>query len=191
MRHNPSEHFLRTALLSLFVLSILILKIYAMKSTKGKQSKGWRRGRILRHALERMTAPSAEGAKGDFASAEAGFRACGHDQRTELVWRLCARPLETFAPCGGDSLKVAAALSAAVTTTYLQEIAPNLQAEPSLKSPRPPNASRSSGERGLPQNLLIGLCCSQRWQVAAALSAAVTTAYSQENVPNSQAEPST
>ena len=88
-------------------------------------------GRILRHALECMTAPSAEGAKGDFASAEAGFRACGHDQRTEPVWRLCARPLETFAPCGGDSLKVAAALSAAVTTIYLQEIAPNLQAEPS------------------------------------------------------------
>ena len=68
-----------------------------MKSTKGKQSKGWRRGRILSHALERMTAPSAEGAKGDFASAEAGFRACGHDRRTEPVWRLCARPLETFA----------------------------------------------------------------------------------------------
>ena len=39
----------------------------------------------------------AEGAKGDFASAEARFRACGHDQRTEPVWRLCARPLETFA----------------------------------------------------------------------------------------------
>ena len=31
------------------------------------------------------------------ASADAGFRACGHDQRTEPVWRLCARPLETFA----------------------------------------------------------------------------------------------
>ena len=88
-------------------------------------------GRILRHALERMTAPSAEGAKGDFASAKAGFRACGHDQRTEPVWRLCARPLETFAPCGDDSLKVAAALSATVTTIYLQEIALNSQAEPS------------------------------------------------------------
>ena len=51
-----------------------------------------------------MTAPAAEGAKGprlrtwqDFASAEVGFRACGHDQRTEPVWRLCDRPLETFA----------------------------------------------------------------------------------------------
>ncbi len=139
-----------------------------MKSTKGKQSKGWRRGRVLRHALECMTAPSAEGAKEDFASAEAGFRACGHDQRTEPVWRLCARPLETFAPCGDYSLKVAAALSAAVTIIYLQEIALNFQAEPSLKSQRPPNASRSSGERGLggeallsekrplPQNLLAG-----------------------------------
>ena len=86
---------------------------------------------------------------------QGGFRACGHDQRTEPVWRLCARPLETFAPCGGDSLKVAAALSAAVTTIYLQEIARNLQAEPSLKSPRPPNASRSSGERGLGGEALL------------------------------------
>ena len=32
------------------------------------------------------------------ASADAeGFRLCGHDQRTEPVWRLCDRPLETFA----------------------------------------------------------------------------------------------
>ena len=44
-----------------------------------------------------MTAPSAEEAKGDFASGEAEFRACGHDQRTEPVWRLCERPLATFA----------------------------------------------------------------------------------------------
>ena len=36
---------------------------------------------------EPLTAPSAE----------ARFRACGHDQRTEPVWRLCDRPLETFA----------------------------------------------------------------------------------------------
>ena len=52
---------------------------------------------ILSHALRRITIPSLEGAKGNFASAEAGFRACGHDQRTEPVWRLCDRPLETFA----------------------------------------------------------------------------------------------
>ena len=43
-----------------------------------------------------MTAPSAEGTKRG-ASVEARFRACGHDQRTEPVWRLCDRPLETFA----------------------------------------------------------------------------------------------
>ena len=43
---------------------------------------------------------------GDFASAEA-------------TKGLCDRPLETFAPCGGDSWQVAAALSAAVTTTKL------------------------------------------------------------------------
>ena len=36
---------------------------------------------------EPLTAPSAA----------ARFRACGHDQRTEPVWRLCDRPLETFA----------------------------------------------------------------------------------------------
>ena len=41
----------------------------------------------------RMTAPAAE----------VGFRACGHDQRTEPVWRLCDRPLETSAPCGDNS----------------------------------------------------------------------------------------
>ena len=64
----------------------------------------------------RLTAPSAEGAKGA-ASADAGFRLCGGDQRTEPVWRLCNRPLETFAPCGGNRWQVAAALSAAVTTT--------------------------------------------------------------------------
>ena len=60
---------------------------------------------------QRMTAPSAEGAKGDSASAEAAKG-------------LCDRPLETFAPCGGDSWQVAAALSAAVTTTKLQGTAP-------------------------------------------------------------------
>ncbi len=122
---------------------------------KRKTIEGVEEGAYPQSCAMRMTAPSAEGAKGDFASAEAGFRACGHDQRTEPVWRLCARPLEIFAPCGGDSLKVAAALSAAVTTIYLQEIASNLQAEPSLKSPRPPNASRSSGERSLGGEALL------------------------------------
>ena len=122
---------------------------------KRKTIEGVEEGAHPQSCAMRMTAPSAEGAKGDFASAEAGFRACGHDQRTEPVWRLCARPLETFAPCGGDSLKVAAALSAAVTTTYSQGNAPNLQAEPSLKRPHPPNASRSSGERGLGGEALL------------------------------------
>ncbi len=44
---------------------------------------------------------------------------------------------------------VAAALSAAVTTTKPQETAPNSQAKPTKKKARPPNASCSSGERGL------------------------------------------
>ena len=79
----------------------------------------------------------------DFASAEA-------------TKGLCDRPLETFAPCGGDSWKVAAALSAAVTTTQQQETAPNSQAEPSQKkrTTRTPAALRERGvwgERGFSQ----------------------------------------
>ena len=45
----------------------------------------------------RMTVPSAEEAEGGHVCGRGGFRACGHDQRTEPVWRLCDRPLETFA----------------------------------------------------------------------------------------------
>ena len=45
--------------------------------------------------------------------------------------------------------QVAAALSAAVTTTKQQEYAPNSQAEPSKQKRLKPSASRSSGERGL------------------------------------------
>ena len=99
----------------------------------------------------RLTAPSAEGAE------------------KEPVWRLCNRPLKTFAQSplqlmAAQRWQVAAALSAAVTTTNQQETAPNLQAEPSQKKRPTPNASRSSGEgvwgeallsekRPLPQNL--------------------------------------
>ena len=83
----------------------------------------------------RMTAPSAEGAKGDSASAEAAKG-------------LCDRPLETFAPCGGDSWQVTAALSAAVTTTKPIRDCPHSQAEPTMQKRTPPNASRSSGEGG-------------------------------------------
>ena len=68
------------------------------------------------------------------------------------------------------------------------------------EEPYPLNASRSSGEgvwgRGaslreapLPQNL-PNLYDTQRWQVAAALSAAVTTTKQQETASNLQAEPS-
>ena len=83
-------------------------------------------------------------------SAEAGFRACGHDQRTEPVWRLCDRPLETFAPAGTIVGRVAAALSAAVTTTTPQETAPHLQAEPTKKKParQTPAALRERGSGG-------------------------------------------
>ncbi len=83
-----------------------------------------REGEYPQSCAMRMTAPSAD----------AGFRACGYDQRTEPVWRLCDRPLEAFARsrfklCGGQRWQVAAALSAAVTTTQQQETAPNSQGQ--------------------------------------------------------------
>ena len=49
----------------------------------------------------------------------------------------------------------AAALSAAATSTKPQETAPNAQAEPSQKKSTPPNANRSSGERGLGGEALL------------------------------------
>ena len=59
-----------------------------------------------------------------FCGRSQGSRLCGGDQRTEPVWRLCDHPLETFAPCGGNRWQVAAALSAAVTTSKPIEDAP-------------------------------------------------------------------
>ena len=50
-----------------------------------------REGGILSHALPRMTAPSAEGVKGNFASAEAR-------RWTEPVWQLSDRPRHPFGP---------------------------------------------------------------------------------------------
>ena len=111
----------------------------------------------------RLTAPSAEGAKGA-ASADAGFRLCGGDQRTEPVWRLCNRPLETFAPCGGNRWQVAAALSAAVTTTKPIEDAPpfrrnQLRKKVATQTPAALRERGSGGEallsekRPLPQRL--------------------------------------
>ena len=83
---------------------------------------------------------------------QARGRVCGGDQSAEPVWRLCNRPLKTFARSplqlmAAQRWQVAAALSAAVTTTNHQETAPNLQAEPSQKKRPTPNATRSSGER--------------------------------------------
>ena len=111
----------------------------------------------------RLTAPSAEGAKGA-ASADAGFRLCGHDQRTEPVWRLCNRPLETFAPCGGNRWQVAAALSAAVTTTNpIEDASPfrrnQLRKKVATQTPAALRERGSGGEallsekRPLPQRL--------------------------------------
>ncbi len=57
----------------------------------------------------------------------------GNSASAEAAKGLCDRPLETFAPCGGDSRQVAAALSAAVTISKLIGDAPNIQAEPSKR----------------------------------------------------------
>ena len=99
----------------------------------------------------RLTAPSAEGAKGA-ASADVGFRLCGGDQRTEPVWRLCDHPLETFAPCGGNRWQVAAALSAAVTTTKPIEDAPPFRRNQLRKMSQPKRqplfGKEGSGGRG-------------------------------------------
>ena len=64
-----------------------------------------------------------------FDCLQAGFYACGRDQRTEPVWRLSGRPRHPF---GSPLISLydpqrrqgAAALSAAVTTTKPQGIAP-------------------------------------------------------------------
>ncbi len=50
---------------------------------------------------------------------------------------------------------VAAALSAAVTSTKPQETAPNSQAEPTPQKQPHSNANRSSGERGLGREALL------------------------------------
>ena len=76
---------------------------------------------------------------GDFASAEA-------------TKGLCDRPLETFAPCGGDSWQVAAALSAAVTTAKLIEEAPPFRRNQASRSKHPKRRplfgrEREGGER--------------------------------------------
>ena len=62
---------------------------------------------------------------------------------------------EVVAPADPQRCMVAAALSAAVTSTKKQGTAPTSQAEPTPKFRTPPNASRSSGERGLGGEALL------------------------------------
>ena len=120
-----------------------------------------------------------------FDCLQAGFHACGRDQRTEPVWRLSGRPRHPF---GSPLISLydpqrrqgAAALSAAVTTTKPQGNAP-------------PGARRGTEHvwrlSGRPYHPfgspLISLYDPQRRQVAAALSAAVTTTKLQEIAPTS------
>ena len=73
---------------------------------------------------------------------------------TEPVWQLSDHPRHPFGPplIGLYRVKrqqVAAALSAAVTTTKPIRDCPYSQAEPTMQKRTPPNASRSSGEGGL------------------------------------------
>ena len=96
---------------------------------------------------------------------------------------LCDRPLETFARsplqlCGALRWQVAAALSAAVTTTKQQETAPTFQAGPSQErqSTQTPAALREGARgRGFSQRSRLPRSTPKPRQVAAALSAAVTT----------------
>ena len=116
----------------------------------------------------------------------AGFHACGRDQRTEPVWRLSNHPLETFGPRPLISLydpqrrQGAAALSAAVTTTKPQGIA-----LPGARRGTEPVWRLSGRPRHPFGSPLISLYDPQRRQVAAALSAAVTTTKPQGIAPTS------
>ena len=130
---------------------------------------------IFHHLLlrknPRLLRKEAEG--GGIAAISYCFVPFRHDQRTEPVWRLCDRPLETIARSllqlrGARRWQVAAALSAAVTTTKQQGTASTLQAEPPMqKQPRQtPAALRERGSGGeallsekrpLPQNLPLNI----------------------------------
>ena len=96
---------------------------------------------------EPLTAPSAESVKGDFASAEAR-------RWTEPVWQLSDRPRHPFGSLtyklvSYQRRQVAAALSAAVTTTKPIGEAPNSQAEPTMqKQPTQTPAALREGARG-------------------------------------------
>ena len=71
-----------------------------------------------------------------------------------MVLSSSLRPMQRGAiPC--LLVEVTAALSAAVTSTKPQETTPTSQAEPTKKKRTPPNASRSSGERGLGGEVLL------------------------------------
>ena len=88
--------------------------------------------------------------------------------------------------------QVAAALSAAVTATELVGDTPNLQAEPTMKrgSTQTPVAFRKGARgRGLSQKGRLPRSMPKPWQVAAALSAAVTATELIGDTPNLQAEP--
>ena len=88
----------------------------------------------------RLTAPSAEGAKGN--------RVCGRDQRAFRSPFGNLRP-PLISLCRSRRWQVAAALSAAVTTTNYHGTAPTLQAEPTMqKQPTQTPAALREGARG-------------------------------------------
>ena len=111
-----------------------------------------------------LTAPSAEGT---FWGARLRTRGLSSVMRVAHDSSFCRRSQVEFRLCGGEAVAFrspppplraplidlyrmkrwqgAAALSAAVTTTALQEPAPNVQAESSQKKSLNPNANCSSG----------------------------------------------
>ena len=117
-----------------------------------------------------------------------------HTKKPPLKGEVPAKRAEGFRP---PYRKVAAALSAAVTTTKFIGNAPTSQAEPSKQKRLNSNANRSSGEGVWGRGASLREAASppasstiSRKQVAAALSPAVATTKPIRNASTSQAEPS-
>ena len=80
-----------------------------------------------------------------------GFRLCGGDQRTEPVWRLCDRPLETFARsllqlCSDPTLAGRGGSVSRRDHNQAHRRRAQFSGGTNSEEPHKPNASRSSGE---------------------------------------------
>ena len=113
-------------------------------------------GEALRGGVPQRLPPSAEACEEWRRSRHRLlFRARWERPKDFAIARWKPSPDHLFQLYGIQRWQVAAALSAAVTTTQQQEPAPTSQAEPSQKKRPNPNASRSSGERGLGGEALL------------------------------------